>query len=81
MKEKIDGLTAFPPRAGHFSADPMTMIGLTALILVLKTAVDIERDKTGKWKIHIKSKAADKAVIAEFVKKLLSWIPSGPFGK
>jgi len=81
MKDKIAAMATTPVTAKRF-ADPMLMIGLsTALIMVLKTSFDIERDKSGKWKIQIKSKAADKSVIEAFVKKLLSWIPSGPFGK
>jgi len=78
--ERIAVLAQSPPTQ-HFGIDPVTSAILTtAVIMVLKTQVEFSRNTRGEWSIRIKSNALDKELLKGFVEKLLSWMPSNPFG-
>ena len=63
-----------------FAVDPVVGAGIaTAIIFVLKTSGKIERDENGKLKWHVAWESLDKSLLKQFVDKLLTWIPSGPF--
>jgi len=80
LAEAAQGEGATPDEYRAFAVDPLTAAGLTAaIIFVLKTSGKIERDKNGKLKWHVAWKPLDKDLLKEFVDKLLTWIPSGPF--
>jgi hypothetical protein len=58
------------------------MVALTAaVVMALKTHIEIKRNEKGQWTFHLKSKALDKEMLKGFLEKLLSWIPGGPYRK
>lgn len=60
--------------------EPVTAILLgAAVVAVLQTRFKFTRSKDGKVAVEIDKKAASDEVVLTFLKKLLSWIPSGPF--
>ena len=53
---------------------------VTAVVMLLKSRIDLERDKKGQWRFRFKSDPLDKEIFAPLAKKLPSWIPLGPNG-
>ncbi|MCP4568470.1 MAG: hypothetical protein GY841_12910 [FCB group bacterium] len=78
--ELLARIKAFSGTGQQKFMDPVMGISLTtAAMLVLKTHIDIGRDKDGKWSFSAKSPALDKELLKMFMEKLLTWVPSGPF--
>jgi len=68
------------PRSESFSLDPVvTTAVVAAALVVLQTHVRIERDKKGKISVLNKKKPTRDALLKPLVRKLLSFIPSGPY--
>ena len=78
MEEIITSLADNPPPRDFM--EPVTAIALTAaLVVVLKTGVEIERDPDAGWRFHLKSEPLSEDLLKGFVEKLLSRLPTGPF--
>jgi hypothetical protein len=46
---------------------------ISAVLIVLQTHVNFERDKRGKWSVKVEKKATDATLLRELVKKLLAF--------
>jgi len=80
LAEAAKGQGEAPGEYRAFAVDPIVGAGVaTAIIFVLKTSGKIERDENGKLKWHVGWESLDKSLLKQFVDKLLTWIPSGPF--
>ena len=67
------------PGPKTFALDPFTgTLLVSAVLFVLKSHVQIERDKQGRWSFQFRSKPATTAQIAPLLKKLVSLIAAGP---
>jgi hypothetical protein len=76
-RRRIIQVAENPPRG---FIEPALAIALTGgLIMVLKTKFDLKRNEEGRWTFSATSAPLDKDLLKDFVSKLLSWIPSGPF--
>ena len=63
---------------GAFSAEILANTALlTAAIMVLKTGVDIKKDKDGKWTVHVYTRPLDSETLSTFVRKLMDWFTGG----
>ena len=54
-------------------------VTLAAVLVILRTHIEFERDKAGKWKLRVKVTRTPEAVLKPLVQKLLSFLPGdGP---
>jgi hypothetical protein len=78
IAERIVALAEAPPTR-QFGIEPVTAIVLsTAVLMVLKTKIEIRRDKDGRWSFHLKSDALSTPLLKKLLEKVLSWLPRGP---
>jgi hypothetical protein len=72
----IDSMAAEEPSAGihTFDAGASIAVGIAAYF-ALSTALDIKRDKDGKWSFHMKVKPASEAAVKKLVEKLIGYLP------
>jgi len=79
MDNRLEGIItslANKPKLRDFSGSLITITDatlVTAMILVLKTAVKIERDKDGKYSFEIKVKGSSAKDIVNFIKAFAKW--------
>lgn len=78
LRQKIEAL-AQGGAPDSFSAELLTDAAIvTAAITVLKTGVDVKKDKDGKWTLHLYTRPLDNKILSTFVQKLLGWWPGKP---
>jgi hypothetical protein len=72
----IESMAGEEESAGqHTYADPATIGLYLAVYYALSTAIDIDRDKHGKWSFKIKVKPAGEAAVRKLVEKLIGYLP------
>jgi hypothetical protein len=72
----IDSMAAEEGSAGIHTFDGGASIALgIAAYFALSTALDIKRDKDGKWSFHMKVKPASEAAVKKLVEKLIGYLP------
>jgi hypothetical protein len=62
--------------SGRHTYDAGVTIALgVAALFALRTGIDIERDKRGKWSFKMKIKPADESLLKRLVEKLVNYLP------
>jgi hypothetical protein len=72
----IDSMAREEGSGGLRTFDGGATIALAvAVYFALSTALDIERDKQGKWSFKMKVKPASEAAVRKLVEKLIGYLP------
>jgi hypothetical protein len=72
----IDSMAREQAPAGLQKYDGGATIALgVAAYFALSTAIDIQRDKQGKWSFKMKVKPASEAAVKKLVEKLIGYLP------
>ena len=72
----IESMAAEEGSASRQTYDGGSTIALAiAAFYALSTAIDVERDKQGKWSFKMKVRPASEATVRRLVEKLISYLP------
>lgn len=72
----IESLASTGPSDRRHTLDGAVSITLTAAVLIaLRTQLEISRDRSGKWSFKLKTKSLADSTLKPLVEKLISYLP------